>query len=170
MKTRAEQLTAAIAIANKAHAGQTDRGGTPYILHCIWVMERQSTTNRKICAVLHDVVEDTDVTLEDLRSAGFTERQVKTIDLLTRRKNETKMDAIRRLISAYGTPEGQDAIYIKLEDNNHNRMLTRLRKIAQRDYERNCEYAEIYKLLYAARTFAGTLAVDDPVELDFSVI
>ncbi|NLA90511.1 MAG: HD domain-containing protein, partial [Synergistaceae bacterium] len=81
-------LERAIEIATKAHEGQTDRGGAPYIRHCLRVMERMATEEMKIAAVLHDVVEDTPVPLEDLRREGFSEAVVKAVDALTRREGE----------------------------------------------------------------------------------
>lgn len=156
-KFLAHQLSTAIAIANTAHIGQTDRGGTPYILHCLWVMERQVTANRKVCAVLHDVIEDTTVTLDDLRKAGFSEPQLTTIDLLTRRKGETKMESIQRLIAAKDSSEGQDAIHIKIVDNHHNSMLERLRSVTDDDLARRKIYGEIQVLLKEACTFDGFL-------------
>ncbi|MBO7364144.1 MAG: GTP pyrophosphokinase, partial [Lachnospiraceae bacterium] len=60
-------------IAKEAHAGQTDRGGTPYILHPLHVADRMPDEKRAVIAVLHDVLEDTDLTAEDLVRAGIPE-------------------------------------------------------------------------------------------------
>ena len=68
-------------IAEKAHAGQRDKGGNPYILHPIRVMERCETELEKITAVLHDVVEDSEYTLEDLRKKGFPEEILEALEL-----------------------------------------------------------------------------------------
>lgn len=64
-------LEKAILIATKAHEGQKDKAGKPYILHPLRVMLRMKTTKDMMAAILHDVVEDTDVTLDDLREHGF---------------------------------------------------------------------------------------------------
>lgn len=66
-------LETASIIATEAHRGDTDRGGSPYILHPLRVMLVQTTTDARIVGVLHDVVEDTDGTLDVLRDAGFSE-------------------------------------------------------------------------------------------------
>lgn len=156
-KTPIEQLTAAIDIANRAHAGQCDRGGAPYIFHCFWVMERQLTANRKICAVMHDSIEDGDVTIESLRAAGFSESQLITMDLLSRREGESEMAYIRRMIAAKDTAEGQDAIHIKIDDNHHNSMLERLSAVTEADHARQRRRAKIHALLKDACTFDGFL-------------
>jgi (p)ppGpp synthase/HD superfamily hydrolase len=157
MKTLAEQLTIAINIANTGHAGQKDRGGQPYILHCLWVMQRQLTVNRKICAVVHDVVEDTTVTLNDLRNAGLSERQVITVDLLTRRKHESSRRYINRILAASGTVEGQDAIAIKIDDTIHNCDLRRLLEVTDKDREQVVRRMEILAKLKAVQSFDGFL-------------
>lgn len=67
-------LNKAIAIAAKAHDGQVDKGGHPYILHPLRVMMNCESEAEKICAVLHDVIEDTNITLEDLKSRDLAMR------------------------------------------------------------------------------------------------
>ena len=66
-------LKKAISLAEKAHQGQVDKGGHPYILHPKRVMEKCETTEEKIVAMLHDVMEDADYTADDLRKEGFSE-------------------------------------------------------------------------------------------------
>lgn len=89
----------AIALATKAHRGQSypSPEPEPYILHPLRVMRHVSRGDAQIVAVLHDVVEDTDVTLELLREIGFCDRIVTALDLLTRRPGETYEDYIHRL-------------------------------------------------------------------------
>lgn len=79
-------LAQAQEIAGRSHAGQTDKGGHPYIGHPLRVSAACTETPAKVAALLHDVVEDTPVTLEDLRAAGFPDDIVSAIDLLTHRK------------------------------------------------------------------------------------
>ncbi|GGH60319.1 hypothetical protein GCM10008014_34740 [Paenibacillus silvae] len=79
----------AISIALEAHKGQLDKGGNPYILHPLAVMNRVETIEEKIVAVLHDVIEDTEVTIEQLRELGFSEEIVKAIGLLTRSEEDS---------------------------------------------------------------------------------
>jgi guanosine-3',5'-bis(diphosphate) 3'-pyrophosphohydrolase len=89
-------LERAIAIAVEAHAGQTDKGGAPYILHPLRVMMRVEGDDVRIAAVLHDLVEDTEWTLEALRAEGFDGSVVDAIDGLTRRDGEAYLDFCRR--------------------------------------------------------------------------
>lgn len=81
-------LEQAIQIAAKAHAGQVDQGGQPFILHPLRVMHRMLTTPGMRVAVLHDIVEDTPVTLADLVAAGLPTEEVFALDALTHIKNE----------------------------------------------------------------------------------
>ena len=87
-------LEKAILMATTAHQGQVDKAGAPYILHPLRVMFGCKTENEQICAVLHDVIEDTDITLEDLRAAGFKEEVIIALDALTKHKNEDYDDFI----------------------------------------------------------------------------
>jgi (p)ppGpp synthase/HD superfamily hydrolase len=89
-------LERAIIIAAEAHAGQTDKGGEPYILHPLRVMMRLEGEDARIAAVLHDLVEDTHWTLDDLRTEGFDEVVVAALDGLTRREGEVYLDFCRR--------------------------------------------------------------------------
>ena len=81
-------LDRALEIAVKAHAGQTDKVGDPYILHPLRIMLRMTTDAERMVAALHDVVEDSPVTLDDLKAAGFPPLVVEAVDRLTRRDNE----------------------------------------------------------------------------------
>ncbi len=85
-------LETAIVIATNAHAGQTDKAGAPYILHPLRVMLAQTTTDARIVGVLHDVVEDTDWTLDELRDAAFSEVVREALDAVTIRSDEKHSD------------------------------------------------------------------------------
>lgn len=89
-------LNRAIIIATQAHAGQVDKGGNPYILHPLRVMLKMPDEKTRIVAVLHDVLEDTPLTLEDLRKEGFSEDILEALDHLTRREGESYKKFIRR--------------------------------------------------------------------------
>src|SRR5438874_7380825 len=86
----------ALQIAAQAHAGQRDKGGLPYILHPLRVMMAVEGEEGQIVAVLHDVLEDTAVTAEDLRQAGFSERVIATVLCVTRPKGESYADDVVR--------------------------------------------------------------------------
>ena len=91
-------LDNAIKLATDAHAGQVDKGGQPYILHPLRVMLAMAITDERIVAVLHDVVEDTDVCCDDLYWVhGFKPDIVTAIAALTRRNGEDYFDFIRRV-------------------------------------------------------------------------
>ena len=91
-------LDKAIRIAAKAHEGQTDKTGQPYILHPLRVMFMRRNETERICAVLHDVIEDSDITIEYLRKEGFSEEVLSALDALTKRENENNDDFIGRVI------------------------------------------------------------------------
>lgn len=90
-------LDHAIKLATDAHAGQVDKAGDPYILHPLRVMLAVSTPDERIAAVLHDVVEDTDVTCDDLYWVhGFKSEIVLALAALTRAKGEDYLDFVQR--------------------------------------------------------------------------
>ncbi|MDP4178604.1 MAG: GTP pyrophosphokinase [Bacillota bacterium] len=126
----------AILIATTAHQGQMDKAGQPYILHPLRVMLSRQDETERICAVLHDVVEDTDVTLEYLRNEGFSEEILVAIDALTRRRGESYNKFIDRVI------ENRIACYVKLADLSDNMNLSRIKNPAEKDYERIEKYLE----------------------------
>jgi len=82
-------LEKAIALAVNVHQGQTDRAGAPYILHPLRVMFRLQGDVEQIVGVLHDVVEDSETTFDDLRRMGFSEAVITALDAVTRRDDET---------------------------------------------------------------------------------
>jgi guanosine-3',5'-bis(diphosphate) 3'-pyrophosphohydrolase len=107
-------LERAIGIAAEAHAGQTDKGGAPYILHPLRVMMRVDGEHARIAAVLHDLVEDTPWTFDDLRREGFDEAVVAALDGLTRREGETYLDFCRR---AAGNELARQVKLADIDDN-----------------------------------------------------
>lgn len=118
MDERMKQL--AVDIATKAHRCQTRSNGEPYINHPLRVAARFSDITSYVVAVLHDVVEDTDVTLNDLRKAGFSEEVVHAIDLLTRRELDSlTMEPYWRYIERIASEESV-AIVVKLSDLEDN--------------------------------------------------
>jgi (p)ppGpp synthase/HD superfamily hydrolase len=124
----------AIALAAKAHEGQVDKAGAPYILHPLRVMLRVKTTEERIAAVLHDVVEDTPVTLEMLRAEGFSEAVVNAVGALTKREGEDYAAFVRRAAS---DPIARN---VKLADLADNSDLSRIAAPTAKDYERIEKY------------------------------
>ncbi|ASP37347.1 guanosine-3',5'-bis(diphosphate) 3'-pyrophosphohydrolase [Bacterioplanes sanyensis] len=137
-------LEHAIAIAVKAHQGQTDKAGTAYILHPIRVMLRMHSHDERIVAVLHDVVEDSDVTLAQLQAEGFSEHIIAALDALTKRPGEDRIQAAHR---AAGHPLARA---VKLADNSENMDLTRLSNITHKDIERQRQYQHVREILLTA--------------------
>ena len=89
-------LEDAIALAATAHAGQVDKAGQPYILHPLRILLRLADPDQRVVAALHDVVEDTPVTLDALRLQGFSAAVVEAVDALTHRADESYTDYVRR--------------------------------------------------------------------------
>jgi guanosine-3',5'-bis(diphosphate) 3'-pyrophosphohydrolase len=134
-------LERAIAIAAEAHAGEFDRAGQPFILHPIRVMIRLAGSEERIVAVLHDVVEDTSITLDYLRDAGFSEVVVNAIEALTKLPGETRLQAAER---AAVNPIARS---VKLADNADNMDLSRIVSPTEKDYARIREYEQVRALL-----------------------
>jgi len=113
-------LERAIALAATAHNGQKDKAGQPYILHPLYVMNKMCTIDQKIIAVLHDIVEDTEVTLHYIKAIGAPQRIIDGIDAISKRKGETQKDYIERV-------KGNTlARAVKPEDIKHNLSIERL--------------------------------------------
>jgi (p)ppGpp synthase/HD superfamily hydrolase len=109
----------AIQIAASAHEGQVDKHGQPYILHPLRVMSAVEGEEARIVAILHDVIEDTSVTADDLRREGFGEAVLAVLDRLTHRKGEPYADYVIRC-------KGDDiARRVKLADLEDNSRLSR---------------------------------------------
>ena len=89
-------LAHAIALAVKAHQGQVDRAGQPYILHPLRVMFQLESDLDRIVAILHDVVEDTTYTFADLRQMGYSEEVIAALDGVTRRDEESYEEFVER--------------------------------------------------------------------------
>jgi hypothetical protein len=134
-------LKDAIALATKAHHGQKDKGGADYITHPLRLMSKMTTDEEKMTAVLHDVVEDTSITLDDLRAAGYPQAVIDALDLLTRRKTETYEEFIVRI-----KPNAL-ARKVKLADLEDNMNLSRLPNPQPKDYERVEKYRKSWEYL-----------------------
>lgn len=134
-------LDKAIRIAAQAHEGQLDRYGEPYILHPFRVMSRVHSEDEKMAAILHDVIEDSDWTLEALSNEDFSAIVLKAVDDLTRRDGEDYMDYINRLKS------NPIARRVKLADLEDNMDLRRLNTISKKDVERLARYHEAWIIL-----------------------
>ena len=138
-------LERALQIAVQAHAGQQDKNGAAYIFHPIRVMTRCASPDGKIVALLHDVVEDTPVTFEQLRAEGFSESVLAALALLTHAPEVPYEDYVRAIAE---NPLAAEAKIADLEDNSDIR---RLREIDDRAVARLRKYQAAYQTLTARR-------------------
>lgn len=138
-------LNKAIQIATRAHAGQVDKAGEPYIFHPLRVMMAGSNEVECICGVLHDTIEDSDITLESLRKEGFSDEVLEVLDCLTKRDDENYDEFITRILT------NKIACIVKLADLHDNMDLTRIKNSTEQDkarMEKYCKAAErIHKVL-----------------------
>ena len=134
-------LERAIAIAAEAHAGQLDKGGNPYILHPLRVMLRLGDPDARIVAVLHDVVEDSAWTLEQLRAEGFSAAVIDAVESVTKRDGEEYEDFVGRA--------GRNTIgrMVKRADLEDNLDLTRVEDPGERDHLRIEKYRKALAML-----------------------
>ena len=141
-------------IDNIAYNGQVDKGGNPYILHPLRIMmnfcESESDAV-KICAVLHDVVEDTDITLYNLRAEGFSEEIITALDCLTKRKSESYDNFISRILT------NEIACKVKNGDLADNMDLTRIPNPTDKDKERVKKYRKAADRIMEALPYADSI-------------
>ena len=137
------QLAKAIALASKVFESKTDKGGKPYILHCLRVMNSVDQTDEELMqvAVMHDVVEDSDITIYDLAAMGFSERVTIAVKTLTHDKNIPYDDYIKAIAL------NKDARVVKLADLTDNSSIVRLKGIGKRDFDRMEKYHKSFLYL-----------------------
>lgn len=138
-----ELLEKALAIALKAHAGQTDKAGAAYVLHPIRVACRCATDEERMTALLHDTIEDADVTADELLAEGFPPATVDAVVALTRKEEETYEDYVGRCSL------NPLARRVKLHDLEDNMDLSRLSRVTEKDLERLDRYVQAYSFLKA---------------------
>lgn len=145
------QLEKAIGIALHAHEGARDKAGQPYILHPLRLMLQMTTEDAMITAVLHDVVEDSDLTLDDSALAGFSPEVLQALALLT---HADKAQPYLEYVRAIATNPLARAV--KLADLQHNMDVRRLPpELSQADLERIAKYRQAWELLSLAQAAAG---------------
>ncbi|HWG46913.1 MAG TPA: hypothetical protein VN688_29390 [Gemmataceae bacterium] len=137
-------IETALQIAAKAHEGQKDKEGLPDILHPLRVMHRVEGMDAQIVAILHDVIEDTSVTLDDLRKAGFSETILTAVGCVTHGKGESYAEYV---IRCKPDPIGRQVKLADLEDNSRlSRMILQPDRF-EKDVARMRKYALAYKFL-----------------------
>jgi (p)ppGpp synthase/HD superfamily hydrolase len=142
-ETRTNFLGTAIRIAAEVHEQQRDKGGKAYILHPLRIMMRLRSDDEELLqiAVMHDVIEDSDYTVDVLRDRGFSERVCAALTLLTHAKYEPYESYIKKIAS------NRDAIRVKLEDLKDNSDLSRLKGVSEKDHKRHIKYNNAYMYL-----------------------
>ena len=133
-------------IATKAHKDQFDKNGVPYIEHARAVSAGLASFSEpvRVAGLLHDVVEDTDETLDSLRAAGVTEISLEIIDAVTKVPGSTKREQIERVIAG-----GYAALLVKTSDNAHNSLPDRLKHLDGATRERlEGKYREARKMMW----------------------
>ena len=131
----------AMKIAFKAHKDQIDRAGVPYIYHPIHLAESMDDEYLIVVALLHDVVEDSDITFDELIESGFPNEVINALKLLTHDLNVDYFEYIQ-LIS-----KNQLASKVKLTDLKHNSDISRLKVVSDKDLERLEKYKKAIKIL-----------------------
>ena len=131
----------ALKIAIKAHEGQKDKSGREYIMHPIRVAEQCKSPKAKIVALLHDTIEDTEVTPASLKEQGFPDEIIDGILSVTKQEGETYEEFVRR---AAKNPIGKEVKQADLEDNMDIR---RLKEITDEDADRLRKYLSAWQYL-----------------------
>lgn len=153
-------LNKAIEIATRAHAGQVDKAGESYILHPLRVMLTRETELERICAVLHDVIEDTNITFDNLRNEGFPEDVITVLDCLTKRDGEDYDAFIDRVL------KNETACSVKLADLCDNMNLTRIQNPTEKDKERVQKYNKASERILDALPMSEGIKSERVIKID----
>lgn len=153
--TPAHMLAKMIVIAAKSSENQLDKGGAPYILHPLHVMNAlafHEDYELMAIAVGHDVMEDdATVTVETLRAAGFSNRIITSLEALTHSHSELYDAYIQRIGSS------EDATLVKIEDIRHNSDMSRMKGLRPKDFERMQKYSRSYAYLKGVQASRASL-------------
>lgn len=136
-----ENTKKALKLCFEAHKNQTDKSGMPYVFHPFYLAEQMQTEETTIVALLHDLVEDTDYTIEDLTSIGFDKNITDAIALMTHADDVAYMDYVREI------KNNPIAKAVKLADLKHNSDLTRLDSIDEKALNRREKYLKAIAIL-----------------------
>ncbi len=131
----------ALKLCFEAHKEQVDKSGMPYVFHPFHLAEQMNTEETTIVALLHDLVEDTDYTIEDLVDMGFDKSITDAIALMTHADNVAYMDYVRAI------KDNPIAKTVKLADLKHNSDLTRLEIVDEKALSRREKYLKAIAIL-----------------------
>ena len=135
------QSEKAYEIAKRAYLGQVDKAGKDYIKHPQKVASFVKSDEEKAVAYLHDVIEDTELTLEDLHEYEFSKEVIEAVDIITKKKGEDYQSYLNSV------KKNKLARAVKLADLRHNSDLTRLTKVTEKDIERKEKYQKAIDFL-----------------------
>lgn len=137
---KGELLAKALRVMIDAHESQFDKGGKPYALHPLAVMNILNTDDEELqcIALLHDVVEDSSISFKELLDLGFTTRIVDAVKLLTKQRGQTHEEYLQGLYTS------KDAMKVKIADITHNSDIRRLKGLREKDKERMVKYHTMY--------------------------
>ena len=123
-----------------ANDGQFDKGGNPYILHPLKVMHLLESDDEElnVIAVLHDSIEDSDVTCAYLAENGMSQRVIDALFLLTKQRGQTQEEYLNGILAS------EDAMKVKLADLRHNTDIRRLKGVTEKDIRRVEKYHNMY--------------------------
>ena len=136
-------IKTAMKIAFDAHKEQVDKVGLPYIYHPIHLAEQMSDEVSICVALLHDVVEDSDITFDDLCEQGISNEVIATLRLLSHGDDVQYMDYIQNIKDSGDAV----AVSIKLADLKHNSNVSRLDRVDEKDLIRREKYLDAIKVL-----------------------
>lgn len=134
------KLQAAIQLATRLHTGQLDKAGADYITHPLRVMDAVTGETEKIVAVLHDTLEDTAITFQELEQQ-FGETIANAVQTLSRQEHEDYFDFIERVKG------NAIAVQVKIADLQDNMNLSRLKTVTQKDLDRIAKYQTALQIL-----------------------
>lgn len=131
----------ALKLCFEAHRDQIDKSGMPYVFHPFHLAEQMDTEESTIVALLHDIVEDTDYTLQDLKALGFPSNVIDALALMTHDPKVPYMEYVK------GISANPLATKVKLADLQHNSDLSRLDSVDEKALSRVKKYAAAIELL-----------------------
>lgn len=136
-----EMTKKAIKLMFEKHKDQVDKSGMPYVFHPFHLAEQMDDEETTITALLHDIVEDTDTTFEDLRKLGFSDNVINALKLMTHDKNIDYFEYVKNI------SKNPIARKVKIKDLEHNMDTSRLDEVTDKDLERVKKYKKCYKYL-----------------------
>lgn len=136
----------AMRICYEAHKDQFDKNDVPYVFHPFHIAEQMKDEDTTIVALLHDVVEDTEYTLDDLKDFGFSQEIISAVAAITHDPEVSYMEYIEQV------KRNPIAAAVKIEDLKHNSDLTRLDEVTAKDVQRNEEYKKALAYLVGSES------------------